>query len=61
LGEIKMVEKVNGGNNSTYFKNINPNRRAIHIHGEMEHKLVGYAKYCSRGSTKILKNSEFTK
>jgi hypothetical protein len=37
-----MVEKINGGNNSTYSKNKNPNKRAIHIHGKMEHNLAGY-------------------
>jgi hypothetical protein len=28
----KTVEKVNGGNNSTYSKNTNLDKRAIHIH-----------------------------
>jgi len=40
-----MVEKVNGGNKSTNFENIDLDRRAIHIHGRMEHNLAGYAKY----------------
>jgi hypothetical protein len=35
-----MVNKINGGDNSTYL-----NRRAIHIHGGMEHNMVGYAIY----------------
>jgi hypothetical protein len=61
LGKKKRVEKINGGNNSAYLENTNPNRRAIHIHGRMEHNLVGYAKYYSYKSTKILGGSEFTK
>jgi hypothetical protein len=56
-----MVEKVNSLDNSTNSKNTNINRRAIHIHGGMEHNLVGYAKYYSYKSTKILGNGEFTK
>jgi hypothetical protein len=39
-----MVEKVNGGDNSTNSKNTNLDRRAIHIHGGMEHHLTKYAK-----------------
>jgi hypothetical protein len=35
-----MVEEVNGGNNSTYLRNAYLERRAIHIHGGMEHNLV---------------------
>jgi hypothetical protein len=49
LGERKMVETVNGGNNSTYLENVNLDRRPIHIHGGMEHNLVRYAKYYSCG------------
>jgi hypothetical protein len=45
-----MMEEVNGGNNSTYSKSIDPNKKAIHIHGRMEHNLVGYAKYYSYGN-----------
>jgi hypothetical protein len=45
-----MVEEINGGDNSTESENINPNRRAIHIHGGMEHNLAGYATYYSYGS-----------
>jgi hypothetical protein len=56
-----MVEKVNGGKNSTYLENIDPYRRAIHIHGRMEHNLVEYAKYYSCGSIEILGGSEFTR
>jgi len=61
LGKRKVVEKVNGGDNSTYSKYTNPNRRAIHIHGGMEHNLVGYAKYYSCGSIEITRSSEFTR
>jgi hypothetical protein len=46
-----MVKKVNGGDNSTYLKNIDPDNRAINIHGGMEHNLVEYAKYYSCGNT----------
>jgi hypothetical protein len=56
-----MVEKVNGGNTSTYLKNIDPDRKAIHIHGRMEHNLVEHAKYYSYGSTKISRGNEFTR
>jgi hypothetical protein len=48
-----------GGNNSTYSKNTNPNKKAIHMYGRMEHNLVGYAKHYSYGSTKILRGSEY--
>ncbi len=62
MGERRTIEKVNGGDNSIGLKNIDPNRRAIHIHGGMEHNvLVGYAKYYFYGSAKISKNSEFTR
>ncbi len=56
-----MVEEVNGGDNSTYLENINLYRKAIHIHGGMEHNLAEYAKYYSCGSTKISRGSEFTR
>ncbi len=56
-----MVEKINGGDNSTNSKNTNPNRRAIHIHGGMEHNLAEYAKYYSCGSTKISGSNEFAR
>jgi hypothetical protein len=61
MGERRTIEKVNGGDNSINLKNIDPYRKAIHIHGGMEHNLVGYAKYYSYGNTKISKNREFTK
>jgi hypothetical protein len=32
-----MVGKINGGDNSTDSKNTNLDKRAIHIHGRMEH------------------------
>ncbi len=57
----KMAEKVNGGENATYVKNIDPYRRAIHIHGRMEHNLAEYAKYYSCGSIEISRGSEFIK
>jgi hypothetical protein len=40
-----MVEEINGGDSSTYSKNIDLVRRAIHIHGRMEHNLPKYSKY----------------
>jgi hypothetical protein len=43
--ERKMVEEVNGGDNSTDSENTYLDKRAIHIHGRMEHNLVGYAKH----------------
>jgi hypothetical protein len=53
IGERKAIEVVNGCDNSLYLKNTNPGRRAIHIHGGMEHNLARYAKYYSCGCTKI--------
>jgi hypothetical protein len=50
-----MIEEVNGGDSSIDSKNKNLDRRAIHIHGRMEHNLVKYAKYYSCGSIKNLK------
>ncbi len=41
----KVVEEINGGDNSTNSKNTNSDRKAIHIHGGMEHNLAEYAKY----------------
>jgi hypothetical protein len=35
-----MIEKINGGNNSTNSNDTNPTRRAIHIHRGMEHNLA---------------------
>jgi hypothetical protein len=56
-----MIKEVNGGDNSTYSKNTYLDKKAIHIHGKMEHNLVGYAKYYFYGSTKILGGNEFTR
>jgi hypothetical protein len=56
-----MVELVYGGDNSIDLENTNPNRKAIHIHGGMEHNLARYAKYYSCGCTKISGSSEFTR
>jgi hypothetical protein len=56
-----VVEAVYGGNNSTNSKNINLNQKAIHIHGGMEHNLVGYAKYYSCGRTEISRRNEYTR
>jgi hypothetical protein len=56
-----MVEEVNCEDNSIGSKETNPIKKAIHIHGGMEHNLVRYAKYYSYGSIKILRGSEFTR
>jgi len=61
LGKRRAVEKINYGDNSIDSKHTNLDRRAIHIHGEMEHNLTGYVKYYSCGSTKFLGSNEFTK
>jgi hypothetical protein len=42
-------------------ENTNPNKRAIHIHGGMEHSLAMYAKYYSCGSIEILGDSELNR
>jgi hypothetical protein len=42
-------------------KNINLNKRAIHIHRGMEHNLAGYAKYYSCGSIKISRSNVFNR
>jgi len=42
-----VVEAIHGGNDSTNSKNTNPDRRAIHIQGRMEHNLAMSAKYYS--------------
>jgi hypothetical protein len=55
----KKVEVVYGGDNSIDSKNTNPNQRAIHIHGGMEHNLVRYPKYYSYGRTKVSGSSGF--
>jgi hypothetical protein len=39
-----MVEKTNGIDNSIDLENTNLDKKAIHIHGGMEHKLAEYAK-----------------
>jgi hypothetical protein len=46
-----VVEIVNGRDNSIDLENTNPYRKAIHIHGRMDHNLAGYAKYYSYGCT----------
>jgi hypothetical protein len=56
-----MVDEVNGEDNSTNLGNTDQNKRAIHIHGEMEHNLVEYAKYYSYGNIESLGGSEFTR
>jgi hypothetical protein len=61
LGEKKIVEEVNGRDNSIDSENTNPDIRAIHIHGGMEHNLAGYVKYYSYGNIEITKSSEFTR
>jgi hypothetical protein len=61
LEKKKAIEKVNGQDNSTDSKNMDLDKRAIHIHGGMEHNLVRYAKYYSCGSIEITRSNEFTK
>jgi hypothetical protein len=39
LGERKIIEEINGGDNLRDSENTNPTKRAIHIHGRMEHNL----------------------
>jgi hypothetical protein len=56
-----MIEKINGGDNSTNSENTNPNKRAIHIHGGMEHNMVRYAKCYFCKDTKISGGSDFTR
>ncbi len=46
-----MVEEVNGGDNLIDSENTDPIKKAIHIHGGMEHNLARYAKYYSCGNT----------
>jgi hypothetical protein len=57
----RMVEEVNYGDNSTNLKNIDLNKRTIHIHGGMEHNPAKYAKYYSCGNIEISKGNEFTR
>jgi hypothetical protein len=61
LGKRRTVEEVHGGDNSTNSKDIDPAKRAIHIHGGMERNLAEHAKYSSYGNIEISKGSEFTK
>ncbi len=61
MGERRLVETINGGDNSIDSENTNLDRRAIHIHGEMEHNLVEYSKYYSCGHIEISRNNEFAK
>ncbi len=60
-GGKKTIKQVNGGNNSINLENTNLDRRAIHIHGRMEHNLIKYVKYYSCRSIEISKGSEFTR
>jgi hypothetical protein len=55
-----MVE-VNGEDNSIDLKNKDLYKRAIIVHGRMEHNLAKYVKYYSCGSKEISGNSEFTR
>jgi hypothetical protein len=41
MGERRTIEEVNGGDNLTDLENTNLNKRTIHIHGGMEHNLLG--------------------
>jgi len=61
LGERRTIEEFNGGDNSTNLEKIDLNKKAIHIHAGTKDNLVGYAKYYSCGSIKILGSNEFTK
>jgi hypothetical protein len=61
LGGRRMVEKINGGDNSTDLENIDLNKRSIQIHGMMEHNLAMYAKCYSYASTKTLGGNDFTR
>jgi len=51
-----MVETIQHSD----LENTDPNRKAIHIYGGIEHNLAKYDKYYSYGSTQISKDSEFT-
>jgi hypothetical protein len=61
LGERKAVQVVNGVDNSTDSENTNLDKKAIHIHGGIEHNLAEYAKCYFCGCTKILGSCEFTR
>jgi hypothetical protein len=56
-----MIEKINGGYNSIDSENTDPKKRAIHIHGRMEHNLAKVAKCYSYKNTKISRGSDFTR
>jgi hypothetical protein len=43
------------------IQNIDPNRRAINMHGKIEHNLAECAKYYSHKSTKKSGSNEFTR
>jgi hypothetical protein len=58
LGERKIIE-VNGEDNSIDLENKDPNKRAVHIHGGMEHNMAKYAKYYSCGNKEISRSNEF--
>ncbi len=60
IGRKKKVE-VNGEDNSIDLENKNLDKRAIHIHGGMEHNMAKYAKYYSYGRKKISRSYEFTR
>ncbi len=59
MGEIRTVQEINGGDYSIDLKDIDLDKRAIHIHGGMEHNLAEYAKYYSCGSIEVFGSSEF--
>jgi hypothetical protein len=61
LGERRTVQVVNGVDNSTDSENTNLDKKAIHIHGGIEHNLAEYAKYYFCGCTKVLGSCEFTR
>jgi hypothetical protein len=56
-----MIKEAISGDNSIYLKNIDPNKRAIHIRGRMEHNLAEYAKYYSYRNIELLGGHEFTR
>ncbi len=61
IGRRKNDDEVNSGDNSIDLKNIDPNKRAIHIHEGMEHNLAEYAKYYSYGNIEVSRSNEFTR
>jgi hypothetical protein len=52
-----MVETIQHSDS----ENTDPDKRAIHIYGGIEHNLDGYDKYYSYGSIEISRGSEFTR